>query len=98
MHAHTPSDRPAEGDRRKRWGACYNADYMTISGGFSSFLCRSLRASGLALGLTGCGGGGGEATTTTTAPAHSGAAPETITVLGSRHDTGPFERSLSLKL
>jgi hypothetical protein len=65
-----------------------------------------LRAPGFALVLTatalagaGCSGdNSAEATTTTVAAADSVTAPETITVLGSRQNTGPFERSLSLEL
>jgi hypothetical protein len=51
-----------------------------------------------ALTTTGCGGGASAEKTTTTATGDQETPPATITVLGSRENTGPFEHSLALKL
>jgi hypothetical protein len=75
---------------------------MRLRGRFSTFPAGMLRAPRLltlalalpALAASGCGGGKPAKPATTAAAG----VPETITVLGSRENTGPFEHALSLKL
>ena len=62
-------------------------------------LARLATVGAATLLLTACGGDkSADTAATTTTQATGGAAPVTITVLGSRANTGPYARSLSMKL
>jgi hypothetical protein len=87
----------------------YNHDYMQISGRFCKFPKGILCTPALvivpllvaALSASGCSGDDSTdraVTTTPTTATTTAGAPETIRVLGSRKNTGPFQDSLSLKL
>jgi hypothetical protein len=82
---------------RKYFG---NGPGRTSRAGRRSCLAAVAAALPAALLLTACSGDSSSdrAATTTTTQAAGESAPVTITVLGSRSNTGPFARALSLKL
>jgi hypothetical protein len=83
---------------------------MQICGRFSNTFAERVRVPALlvtalaALALSGCSGDEPTTNAVTTTPTATGQtttagdAPQTVTVLGSAQNTGPFEDSLSLKL
>jgi hypothetical protein len=80
---------------RKYFGNCSGRTSKTARRRLASLAALAPAA----LLLTGCGGDkSGSTAATTTTHATGGAAPVTITVLGSRNNTGPYARSLSMKL